>query len=250
MPLLKILCILVTTVGLHMSSTSPNPPLGSAQLKTIAPTRVEFILNAPFFREVQKASVSSTFSLNCVQIFYWWAAIAETIILVARFGPPSILSELLISALVLGGEPPVVHITPSLAFGCTLVVSGALLRLRCYRVLGKHFTFETGILHKHELITTGPYQYIRHPGYSGAILVHVGLLLYYGSPGSWFIECLFKGTAAGSLVCASYIFAMTLVVFGLVSRIPKEDEGLQREFGTEWAAWAARVPYVLIPGIY
>ncbi|KAJ7661455.1 hypothetical protein DFH06DRAFT_1325745 [Mycena polygramma] len=234
MPLLKILCILVTTVGLHMSSTSPNPPLGSAQLKTIAPTRVEFILNAPFFREV----------------FYWWAAIAETIILVARFGPPSILSELLISALVLGGEPPVVHITPSLAFGCTLVVSGALLRLQCYRVLGKHFTFETGILHKHELITTGPYQYIRHPGYSGAILVYVGLLLYYGSPGSWFIECLFKGTAAGSLVCASYIFAMTLVVFGLVSRIPKEDEGLQREFGTEWAAWGARVPYVLIPDIY
>ncbi|KAJ6544330.1 hypothetical protein B0H19DRAFT_1212536 [Mycena capillaripes] len=221
MPLLKILCIFATTVGLSVSSTSPNPPLRSSA-RTIAPT----------------------------SIFHWCSAIAETTIIVAQLSPRCILSQMLVSALSLGGDLPTMRLTPPLALGSMLVASGALLRLQCYRALGKHFTFETGILQKHKLITTGPYSFVRHPSYTGAMLAYFGLLLSYGSRGSWFVECLFKGSAVGSVFCASYLIAMTLVVSGLLSRISKEDEGLRREFGQEWTVWSAQVPYALIPGVY
>ncbi|KAF8173889.1 hypothetical protein K438DRAFT_1908967 [Mycena galopus ATCC 62051] len=238
MPPVKIICILATTLSLHICSTSPNPPLQSSE-RTIAPTKVEFILVSPSFRVVQKAG-----------IFYWGAAIVETALIVARGRPQSIRSQLLISALTLGGDLPSVRLTTPLVLGSGLVVSGALLRLLCYQALGRHFTFETGITRNHRLITTGPYGLIRHPSYTGALLAYIGLLLYYGSRGSWFRECAFKGSILGSIFCAGYVFATSLVVAGLLSRIPKEEEGLKREFGVEWDAWAARVPYLLVPCLY
>ncbi|KAJ6579624.1 hypothetical protein DFH09DRAFT_1030244 [Mycena vulgaris] len=236
MPLLKIACVLSATLGLHIASTSPNPPLVSSA-RNIAPTSVEFILVSPSFREAQK-------------VVYWCAAIAETAILVAQVAPQSILSQIIISTFALGGDLPTISLTPLLALGSFLISSGALLRLQCYRALGKHFTFETGISQDHRLVTTGPYSYVRHPSYTGAILAYLGLLCYYGSPGSWVMECVFKGSMAGAVFCAAYIITTSLVVAGLLSRISKEDEGLKREFGEEWDAFAARVPHVLMPGIY
>ncbi|KAJ7210643.1 hypothetical protein B0H12DRAFT_409703 [Mycena haematopus] len=217
MPLPKILCIFATTFALHVSSTSPNPPLHSSE-RTVTPTMVEFILVSPSFRGAQK-------------IFNWGAAITETAIIVAQFHPGSIRSQLVISALTLGGGLPSLHLTPPVVLGSLLVTSGALLRLLCYRALGKYFTFETGITRNHRLITTGPYSLIRHPSYTGAVLAYIGLLLYYGSRGSWFMECVFKGSIAGAIFCAGYVFATSIVVAGLLSRISKEEEGLQREFG-------------------
>ncbi|KAJ7683539.1 hypothetical protein B0H17DRAFT_1181582 [Mycena rosella] len=236
MPLLKILCIAAATLGLHVASTSPNPPLVSSA-RTIAPTSVEFILVSPSFREAQK-------------IIYWCAAIAETAILVAQLSPQSIASQLVISVLALGGDLPTLRLTPLLVLGCALIISGAILRFLCYCVLGKYFTFETGIARDHRLITTGPYSVVRHPSYTGAILAYLGILCYYGSPGSWFMECVFKGSMAGTVFCATYIITTSLVVTGLLSRISKEDEGLRGKFGDEWEVFAARVPYVLMPGIY
>ncbi|KAJ6473148.1 hypothetical protein C8R45DRAFT_1163675, partial [Mycena sanguinolenta] len=239
MPLSKILCIFATTLSLHMCSTSPNPPLHSSE-RTVTPTRVEFILVSPSFRRAQKP----------VQMFYWVAAIAETAVIIAQTRPRSIRSQLVVFALTFGGDLPSINLSPPVVVGCLLAASGALLRLLCYRALGKYFTFETGIIRNHRLITTGPYSFIRHPSYTGAVLAYIGLLLYYGSSGSWFMECVFKGSIAGAMFCAGYIFATSLVVAGLLSRISKEDEGLQREFGLEWEAWAARVPYILVPCLY
>ncbi|KAJ7740588.1 hypothetical protein B0H16DRAFT_1324281 [Mycena metata] len=232
----KLLCIFTTTLGLHIASTSPNPPLKPSERK-MAPTRVEFILVSGSLREVQK-------------VFYWCAAIAETIMTVARFNPRSLPAQAIISTLALGGNLPTTRLTPSIFVGSLLVTCGALLRLQCYRALGEHFTFEMGITRNHRLITTGPYNYIRHPSYSGAILVYLGLLLYYAGPGSWFKECMFKGSMVGAIFCAIYILGMSLVVTGLIARISKEDEGLRRQFGREWTDWVARVPCVLIPGVY
>ncbi|KAJ7342613.1 hypothetical protein DFH08DRAFT_241426 [Mycena albidolilacea] len=235
MALSKILCIFATTFGLHVSSTSPNPPLHSSE-RTVAPTRVEFILVSPSFRVLQK-------------IFYWGAAIAETAIIVAQFRPRSVRSQLVIRALTLGGGLPSIRPTPPLVIGCLLVTSGALLRLLCYRSLGRYFTFEAGITRNHRLVTTGPYALVRHPGYAGAVLAYLGLLLHYG-PGSWFTECVCKGSTAGAVFCAGYVLATSLVVVGLLSRIAKEDQALKREFGREWDEWAARVPCILIPCVY
>ncbi|KAJ7499875.1 hypothetical protein FB451DRAFT_1549374 [Mycena latifolia] len=239
MPFVKILCIVAVTLALHVAWTSPNPPLASSA-RTISPTSVEFILVSPSFREAQKA----------LQMICWCAALAETAILVAQLSPESTPSQLIISTLALGGDLPTIRLTPLPALGCILIASGTLLRLSCYRALGKHFTFETGIARDHRLVTTGPYSHIRHPSYTGAVLTYLGILCYYGSPGSWFMECVFKGSTAGTVFFATWILATSLVVTGLLSRISKEDEGLKGAFGEEWEAFAARVPYVLIPGLY
>lgn len=36
----------------------------------------------------------------------------------------------------------------------------------------------------------------------------------------------------------------------LCKRMDKEDAMLERNFGEAWRAWAKRVPYRLVPGVY
>ncbi|KAJ7775698.1 hypothetical protein DFH07DRAFT_912221 [Mycena maculata] len=236
MAFLKIVCIVATTLGLHVASTSPNPPLRPSE-RTITPTSMECILVSPSFRGAQK-------------LLYWVAALAESALVVAQLNPRSTPSQWVIATLALGGGRLTTCLSAPLALGFLLISGGALLRLQCYRVLGRHFTFETGIVRGHRLVTTGPYATVRHPSYTGAILAYLGLLCYYGSPGSWLVECVAKGSTAGTVFCGAYAGVMSLVVSGLLSRISKEDAGLKREFGAEWDLYAARVPYVLIPGMY
>ncbi|KAJ7507285.1 hypothetical protein B0H11DRAFT_198158 [Mycena galericulata] len=239
MALPKILCITAATLGLHTASTSPNPPLLSSE-RRIAPTKLEFLLGCYQLRTIQ----------TCL---YWIVAIAETtVVVVAPFASKSIWGERALSILALGGDLSNVKlsVTPTLALGALLITCGAALRLQCYRALGVHFTFETGIFENHKLVTIGPYQIVRHPAYSGAFLAYFGLMLYYGTRGSWVMECLIRGSVAGRVFGIVYALLMLLVVMGLTSRIPKEDEGLRREFGEEWDAYAAVVRYVLVPHVY
>ncbi|KAJ7618515.1 hypothetical protein FB45DRAFT_755956 [Roridomyces roridus] len=235
MAILRIFCIIATTLGLHVASTSPTPPLSAAE-RTIAPTNVEFLLVSPTFRQAPK-------------IIYWFSALAEITTILAQLHPHSSSAQLALSALTPPGRCPTPRLTLPLALGALFAASGAFLRFRCYRALGRHFTFETGIINAHELITRGPYSVVRHPGYTGAVLAYMGLVCCYGAPGSWFLECVAKGSVAGALFCAAWGGAMTLVVGGLIARIDKEDAGLRSVFGEEWDEYAERVPYALIPGI-
>ncbi|KAJ7093998.1 hypothetical protein B0H15DRAFT_149346 [Mycena belliarum] len=238
MPLTRILCIVTSTLGLHTVSTSPNPPLPDSGL-AIAPTSLEFMLASRYLRTIQ----------TC---FYWSVGAAETVVIVARIMAPSPWAQDMLSTFSFGGDLTRVHLTatPTVALGSLLIASGAIVRLHCYKALGVHFTFETGILQDHKLVTTGPYGIVRHPGYTGAFLAYVGLMLYYGSPGSWAMECVIKGSSAGRAFGALYAVLMFLVVTGLTWRISKEDAGLRNEFGQEWERYAAEVRYVLIPGVF
>ncbi|KAF7341971.1 hypothetical protein MVEN_01783900 [Mycena venus] len=211
----RVLCIVAATAGLHISSTSPNPPPLQSE-KAIAPTGVEFIL----------ASYPLRITLTCI---YWIVAILETVVIMVQIATPSIWAERILHTLAMGGDPSQVNLsaTPTIL----------------------HFTFETGIFHNHKLITTGPYSIVRHPSYSGAWIAYVGLMLYYGSSGSWVLECLIKGSLGGRLAGVLYALIMFLVVTGLTGRIPKEDEALRNEFGKEWEDWASGT-YALFPFVY
>jgi protein-S-isoprenylcysteine O-methyltransferase Ste14 len=81
----------------------------------------------------------------------------------------------------------------------------------------------------HHVISSGPYAFVRHPMYSGAVLFMIGIALLLGS---WW------GTAA------SPIFA---VLFGIRTRI-EEDTLLTGLPG--YADYAARVRYRLVPGVW
>jgi protein-S-isoprenylcysteine O-methyltransferase Ste14 len=59
-------------------------------------------------------------------------------------------------------------------------VAGLILVIQSRRALGQNWSSEIVIQEKHELIETGPYAYIRHPMYSGLLLMLLGVASYYG----------------------------------------------------------------------
>jgi protein-S-isoprenylcysteine O-methyltransferase len=60
-------------------------------------------------------------------------------------------------------------------------LSGLALRSWAVQTLGSFFTVHVQILDNHKVVTDGPYRYLRHPGYVGALLLYLGLLLFVGS---------------------------------------------------------------------
>ena len=61
--------------------------------------------------------------------------------------------------------------------GCALFGFGLMLRWYSIIYLGRFFTVNVAIHSGHEIIDTGPYRYIRHPSYAGALLAFLGLAL-------------------------------------------------------------------------
>jgi len=81
----------------------------------------------------------------------------------------------------------------------------------------------------HQVATDGPYRFVRHPGYSGAILSFLGSPLLLGS---WWA---FIPTAIG--------------IGGYVLRTALEDKTLQLELDG-YQAYTEQVHYRLIPGVW
>ena len=131
------------------------------------------------------------------------------------------------------------------------MVLGIWIRLMTYRHLGRFFRFETSIQKDHELIVSGPYSVVRHPSYTGLILILAGLFPWYLGTGSWILESGLWKTMLGRLFVVIYFTIFN--TFGslyAMSRMSKEDMALRNQFGKKWDDWAKRVPYSIFPGIY
>ena len=98
-------------------------------------------------------------------------------------------------------------------------------------VLGETVRFwSSGLLLKtRELMTAGPYRYVRHPGYVGYVAAMWGTALCLGS--LWALIPAGVGSAA------------------FVVRTALEDRRLHEELAG-YAAYAARVRYRLLPGVW
>jgi len=83
------------------------------------------------------------------------------------------------------------------------------------------------ILKNHELATSGPYAFVRHPLYTGNILIILGF-------------------SVGSAVWWTLLVAAIFFWFYYPTAIEYEDRKLQRLFGDQWQAWASMVP-ALVP---
>jgi protein-S-isoprenylcysteine O-methyltransferase Ste14 len=81
----------------------------------------------------------------------------------------------------------------------------------------------------HHVVTTGPYAFVRHPGYAGPIVSH-----------------LFLPIALGSLWA---LVPSALGIACLVARIGLEERVLEREL-VGYRAYEARVPWRLVPGLW
>jgi protein-S-isoprenylcysteine O-methyltransferase Ste14 len=65
--------------------------------------------------------------------------------------------------------------------GIAILIIGSLFRQYSIRILGKYFTPEVIVDTNQPVIESGPYRWIRHPGYSGAFLMFLGIGLAFGS---------------------------------------------------------------------
>ena len=119
---------------------------------------------------------------------------------------------------------------PFFYLGIVLMLAGIAFRQWAIFVLGRFFSTTVRILSDHRIVTNGPYRVIRHPSYTGALLILVGLGL--GSR-----------TLAGTLII--------VVLFGIVYnyRISVEEKALRAEFGQEYISYAKKTKR-LIPFLF
>ncbi len=61
------------------------------------------------------------------------------------------------------------------------MLAGMALRFYAMSVLGRSFTYYVAIAAKQTVVEAGPYQYVRHPSYTGALMIFVGLGLALGN---------------------------------------------------------------------
>lgn len=106
---------------------------------------------------------------------------------------------------------------------------GFILMNWSVKALDKQFSFEVTIQQDHQLITQGPYKYIRHPRYLGIVLYFSGVSLTFRS---W--------------LCLILVLA-TLGV--LIWRIIDEEKLMLAEFKKDWETYKLRT-YALLPFIY
>lgn len=135
--------------------------------------------------------------------------------------------------------------------GTSLILAGTTLRILCFRWLGRHFTFELSVKKDHQLVTDGPYAYVRHPSYAGSTATLMGVILAGVGRGSWLFECgLWGSSSIWGVVGVSWVTFYSVAALLLLLRVPKEDEVLGDHFKGQWGEWAKRTPYRVIPFLF
>lgn len=120
--------------------------------------------------------------------------------------------------------------TPSSEWlAATIVLLGLWVCLWARLVLGGNWSGAVTLKQDHELIERGPYRYVRHPIYSGFLLMAVGTAILHAR-GSEFVFCGF-------------------ILFSLWFKLRAEEELLTRHFPEAYPQYRrhvkALIPYVL-----
>ncbi|VDC04869.1 unnamed protein product [Peniophora sp. CBMAI 1063] len=139
-------------------------------------------------------------------------------------------------------------VSPLFVLGAVLALSGAVIRLWTYRALGPQFTLQLALIKNHELVTTGPYAYVRHPSYTAVLTTVSGVVLCEAARGSWWREAGVFDTPIGKCI-ALIALGFGICLVQVVSRASMEDKMLSEKFGRKWEEWKQRVPYQLFPGV-
>jgi len=105
--------------------------------------------------------------------------------------------------------------------GVALSAAGLALRILAMRQLGSRFSPLAAVQREHALETGGIYGTVRHPGYLGAWICSLGVVLAFGS--------------------ALTLPLLALMGLALGRRVALEEGLLERRFGGEFQAYRARV---------
>jgi len=186
LPLIKVPCIFIFTTSLWVTLTPPQPPpeedeemeYGSLVEAIVKQRNVHLILKVSS-KDIKSPVHSSIYIL---QYLISSLALIETRVLITQYTHHHPYSRFLLSHLIFsGGAAERICVSPPFLIGTFMASVGGLIRYKCYRTLGSMFTFEMSIRKDHILVTSGPYAIVRHPSYTGIILVAIAVSLVHGS---------------------------------------------------------------------
>ena len=104
--------------------------------------------------------------------------------------------------------------------GLILVILGTLLFIWARRTLGKNYSGHVSVNTEQTLVQTGPYRWIRHPAYSGYLLMALGITIGYSS-------------------LAGIVVFLFVLLPGMFYRIQIEEKLLEA-FGDEYKSYQQR----------
>jgi protein-S-isoprenylcysteine O-methyltransferase len=111
-----------------------------------------------------------------------------------------------------------------------LAVAGALFRAWAVATLGNFFTWHVRIQKGQTVVSSGPYRFVRHPSYTGAIVLYVCTML------------VIKAWIGAALV-------LVFLTFAFVRRIRYEEDLLISALGDEYISYSRNLKR-LVPSLW
>ncbi len=113
------------------------------------------------------------------------------------------------------------------SLGVIICIAGIVVSVQARRHLGRNWSQTVAVKEDHELVTSGPYRYIRHPMYAGGLASCIG----------------------SAMVCGGVWIFLFFILGGLfLWRVGAEDELLARQFPKEYPDYKKRtkklIPFV------
>ncbi|WP_175998018.1 methyltransferase family protein [Burkholderia stabilis] len=106
--------------------------------------------------------------------------------------------------------------------GIAIMVLGLALRIASIVSLGRMFTYNVAIRDGHQLVTSGLYRFVRHPSYSGLLIIFIG----YGlGLNNWL----------------SLVIAFMPVFWAIMRRTAVEESVLEDQFGDVYREYKKRI---------
>ena len=119
---------------------------------------------------------------------------------------------------------------PLFVVGVLMVFLGSVIRRYCWRTLGQYFTGDVKAKTDQPVIRSGPYRFVRHPSYTAAMIMFVGI-----------------GLALGNWVSLVLITIATIAAYGY--RVAVEERALLSAIGEPYRAYMRErkrfIPYVV-----
>ena len=172
---------------------------------------------------------------------YWWVASHNVKATARREAPQSRLTHLLPFTLALAllwvpsspipalGERFLPDAVWLFWVGAILTGAGLLFTVWARVHLGRNWSAEITVKEGHDLITSGPYRFVRHPIYTGLLLALVGFAL---ARGEW------RG-----------VVSVAVASWALWRKLRIEERWMREQFGAAYEEYskrvAALVPFVL-----
>jgi len=114
--------------------------------------------------------------------------------------------------------------------GIAFIWAGMAFRYWAIQTLGQFFRTRVIIQEEHQLVTAGPYSYLRHPSYTGALITLIGF-----------------GLGIGNWLSVIILLAAGLLAYA--RRIVVEEQALRARFGKIYEDYSKRT-WALIPLIW